>query len=169
MAFDGPCEDTLPKTNMTGWKIPMFNRKYIDKNLWWIFQPSHVSFREGIFAKFWVLEKGVYLLSTHGNLGYQFVKFRRDSAWTPRVAPGAECREITVPNRAGLGSCYSDPWSFIIHISHIWKTRWPPCNRGGKIRFLATKKNMVFSSWLWNNFRRHQPSRKVPRIWINHI
>ena len=28
---------TPPRTNMTGWKIPMFNRKYVFK--WWIFQP----------------------------------------------------------------------------------------------------------------------------------
>ena len=89
---------------------------------WWIFQPSHVSFREGIFAKFWVLEKGISF-QTMGNLGYQFVKFRRDSAWTPRVAPVLNAEKISVPSLSQTGrvwgSCYSDPWSFIIHISHI--------------------------------------------------
>ena len=105
---------------------------------WWIFQPSHVSFREGIFAKFWVLEKGISV-QTMAIWGTNSLNFSR-GAWTPRVAPVLNAEKIFVPNRAGLGSCYSDPWSFIIHISHIWKTRWPPSNKWGKIRFLATKK-----------------------------
>ena len=36
--------ETSLKTNMTDWKIPIFNRKYIFK--WWIFH-CHVSFRGG--------------------------------------------------------------------------------------------------------------------------
>ena len=43
---------TPTKTNMAGWKIPMFNRKYIFK--WWIFH-CHVSSREGNFHICWML------------------------------------------------------------------------------------------------------------------
>ena len=44
-----PINSSTPlKTNMTGWKIPMFNRQYMFK--WWIFH-SHVSFRGGYYIK----------------------------------------------------------------------------------------------------------------------
>ena len=38
-------KDTSEFTNMSGWKIPMFNRKYIFK--WWIFQRSSCWFSGG--------------------------------------------------------------------------------------------------------------------------
>ena len=65
---------TPRKTNMTGWKITIFNRKYIFK--WCIFH-CHVSFRRGYTKKslkscFFM---GVIFLNTHMSWNYIYVNY----------------------------------------------------------------------------------------------
>ena len=80
-----PVRTPSQKPTWLGWKIPMFNRKFIDSFM--VDLPAKsCEFSGGYIRKILGFGKR-YLRSNHGNLGYQFVKFRRDSAWTPRVAP----------------------------------------------------------------------------------
>ena len=95
-----PVKTPSQKPTCLGWKIPMFNRKYIDSFM--VDLPAKsCEFSGGYICKILGFGKR-YLRSNHGNLGYQFVKFQQ-GGMNSEGSTGAECRKNICPKQGGFG------------------------------------------------------------------